>query len=67
MTAGKFRHVPVVEQGRLIGIVSIGESSRRGSKSSSRSTTRCATTSAPLRHEDNQANTVIARLDRAIQ
>jgi predicted transcriptional regulator len=25
MTAGKFRHVPVVEGGRLIGIVSIGD------------------------------------------
>ena len=25
MTEGKFRHVPVVEQGRLIGIVSIGD------------------------------------------
>jgi CBS domain-containing protein len=25
MTAGKFRHVPVIEQGRLIGIVSIGD------------------------------------------
>ena len=25
MTAGKFRHIPVVEQGRLIGIVSIGD------------------------------------------
>src|SRR5258708_2480025 len=25
MTAGKFRHVPVAEQGRLIGIVSIGD------------------------------------------
>jgi CBS domain-containing protein len=25
MTIGKFRHVPVVEQGRLIGIVSIGD------------------------------------------
>jgi CBS domain-containing protein len=25
MTAGKFRHVPVVAQGRLIGIVSIGD------------------------------------------
>lgn len=25
MTAGKFRHVPVVEEGRLIGIVSIGD------------------------------------------
>jgi CBS domain-containing protein len=25
MTAGKFRHVPVVEQGRVIGIVSIGD------------------------------------------
>ncbi|HEY2135293.1 MAG TPA: CBS domain-containing protein [Xanthobacteraceae bacterium] len=25
MTAGKFRHVPVVEQGRLIGIISIGD------------------------------------------
>ena len=25
MTAGKFRHVPVVEQNRLIGIVSIGD------------------------------------------
>jgi len=25
MTAGKFRHVPVVEQGRLAGMVSIGD------------------------------------------
>ena len=25
MTAGKFRHVPVVDRGRLIGIVSIGD------------------------------------------
>ena len=25
MTVGKFRHVPVVEQGRLIGIISIGD------------------------------------------
>lgn len=25
MTAGKFRHVPVIEQGRLTGIVSIGD------------------------------------------
>jgi len=25
MTAGKFRHIPVVEQGRLTGIVSIGD------------------------------------------
>lgn len=25
MTAGKFRHVPVLDQGRLIGIVSIGD------------------------------------------
>jgi CBS domain-containing protein len=25
MTSGKFRHVPVVEQGRLAGIVSIGD------------------------------------------
>jgi CBS domain-containing protein len=25
MTAGKFRHVPVLEQGRLAGIVSIGD------------------------------------------
>ena len=25
MTQGKFRHLPVVEQGRLIGIVSIGD------------------------------------------
>jgi CBS domain-containing protein len=25
MTSGKFRHVPVAEQGRLIGIVSIGD------------------------------------------
>ena len=25
MTAGKFRHVPVVEQDRLVGIVSIGD------------------------------------------
>jgi CBS domain-containing protein len=25
MTEGKFRHVPVVEQGRLAGIVSIGD------------------------------------------
>jgi CBS domain-containing protein len=25
MTAGKFRHIPVVEQGRLAGIISIGD------------------------------------------
>lgn len=25
MTGGKFRHVPVIEQGRLVGIVSIGD------------------------------------------
>ena len=25
MTVGKFRHLPVVEEGRLIGIVSIGD------------------------------------------
>jgi CBS domain-containing protein len=25
MTSGKFRHLPVVEQGRLIGIISIGD------------------------------------------
>jgi CBS domain-containing protein len=25
MTAGRFRHLPVVEQGRLIGIISIGD------------------------------------------
>ena len=25
MTEGKFRHVPVVDQGRLVGIVSIGD------------------------------------------
>ena len=25
MTTGKFRHVPVVEQDRLVGIVSIGD------------------------------------------
>ncbi len=25
MTAGKFRHLPVVERGRLVGIISIGD------------------------------------------
>jgi len=25
MTAGKFRHVPVVDQGQLVGVVSIGD------------------------------------------
>jgi CBS domain-containing protein len=25
MTTGKFRHMPVVQQGKLIGIVSIGD------------------------------------------
>jgi CBS domain-containing protein len=25
MTAGKFRHLPVADQGRLVGIVSIGD------------------------------------------
>jgi len=25
MTAGKFRHLPVIEQGRLVGLVSIGD------------------------------------------
>ena len=25
MTEGKFRHVPVVDQGRVVGIISIGD------------------------------------------
>ena len=25
MTAGKFRHLPVVERGRLVGLISIGD------------------------------------------
>jgi CBS domain-containing protein len=25
MTEGKFRHLPVVDQGRLVGIISIGD------------------------------------------
>jgi CBS domain-containing protein len=25
MTAGKFRHLPVIDQGRLVGLVSIGD------------------------------------------
>lgn len=29
MTAGKFRHLPVVEKGQLIGIVSIGDVARQ--------------------------------------
>lgn len=29
MTTGKFRHVPVVEEGRLVGIVSIGDVVKR--------------------------------------
>ena len=29
MTTGRFRHVPVVENGRLIGIVSIGDVVKR--------------------------------------
>jgi CBS domain-containing protein len=29
MTQGKFRHIPVVEQGRLAGIVSIGDVVKR--------------------------------------
>jgi CBS domain-containing protein len=29
MTAGKFRHMPVVEQNRLVGIVSIGDVVKR--------------------------------------
>lgn len=29
MTAGKFRHIPVVDQGRLVGIISIGDVVKR--------------------------------------
>lgn len=29
MTAGKFRHLPVVEKGQLVGIVSIGDVARQ--------------------------------------
>ncbi len=29
MTEGRFRHVPVVEEGRLIGLVSIGDVVKR--------------------------------------
>jgi CBS domain-containing protein len=29
MTEGRFRHVPIVENGRLIGIVSIGDIVKR--------------------------------------
>ena len=25
MTAGRFRHIPVVDEGRLVGLVSIGD------------------------------------------
>ena len=34
MTAGRFRHVPVVEHGQLIGIVSIGDLAREKDPSS---------------------------------
>jgi CBS domain-containing protein len=43
MTEGKFRHVPVVDQGRLTGIVSIGDVANIASRRWSTIPRRCAT------------------------
>src|ERR1022692_1384318 len=47
MTEGKFRHMPVVAKGELIGLVSIGDVSSNASGKSSRSPRRCGIISAP--------------------
>ena len=49
MTAGKFRHLPVVDEGRLIGIVSIGDVVKHRVQESVRSPRPCVTTTAAPR------------------
>ena len=49
MTAGKFRHLPVVEEGQLFGIVSIGDVVKYRVRKSNSNPQPCETTSAPHR------------------
>jgi signal-transduction protein with cAMP-binding, CBS, and nucleotidyltransferase domain len=46
MTAGKFRHLPVVEDGRLAGIISVGEVVKYRVQEIEMDPRRCATTFA---------------------
>ena len=45
MTLGKFRHLPVVEDGKVVGLISIGDVVKRRVQEYERSRKRCATTS----------------------
>ena len=47
MTTGKFRHMPVVDGGQLVGIVSIGDIVKHRVERWSANPKRCATTSRP--------------------
>ena len=49
MTVHRFRHMPVVERGRLIGVVSIGDLSRCTLRMPSLRRPRCSSTSPQAR------------------